>query len=189
MPDLILDFLREHNLRPAAILNTHGHADHIAGNRPLKEAFPEAPLIIGTNESAASVRSPGQSQRPFGFEIASPPADRTVSEGDVIEEAGIRLEVLDVPGHSRGDIVFLVRDRPSILFDGDVLFQGSVGRTDFPGGSMEVLFMGIRTKLFSLPADTIVYPGHGPTTTIGEEMKSNPFVGMEEAGRLCIRVL
>ena len=176
-PNLVLDLLLEHHLRPAAILNTHGHADHIAGNGPLKKAFPGTPLIIGTNETQLLSDPKANLSSLFGFDIISPPADRTVSEGDVVEEAGIRLEVLDLPGHSPGHVVFLVRDQPGILFSGDVLFQGSVGRTDFPGGSLQLMSAGIRTKLYTLPADTIVYPGHGPATTIGEEMKSNPFVG------------
>ncbi len=175
-PDLILNFLHQHNLRPAAILNTHGHADHIAGNGPLKEAFPDATLIIGVNETPLLADPQANLSAPFGFGIVSPAADRTVSEGDVIEAAGIRVEVLDVPGHSPGHVVFLVRGQPSVVFGGDVLFQGSIGRTDFPGGSMKLLSDGIRTKLYRLPADTVVYPGHGPATTIGAEMKSNPFV-------------
>jgi hydroxyacylglutathione hydrolase len=113
---------------------------------------------------------------PFGLPITSPPADRLVREGDILEIAGIRLEVLDIPGHSPGHVAFIYRGKPCRAFSGDVLFRGSVGRTDFPGGSAEVLFEGIRTKLFTLPPDTMVYSGHGPVTTIEYEKRTNPFV-------------
>ena len=113
----------------------------------------------------------------FGLPITSPPADRLVREGDVIEAAGLRLEVFDVPGHSPGHVVFFYRAAPSVLFGGDVLFRGSIGRHDFPNSDGELLLEGIRTKLFTLAPDTVVYPGHGPTTTIGHEKRYNPFVG------------
>ena len=114
---------------------------------------------------------------PFGMPIVSPAADQVVREGDVLELAGIRLEVLEIPGHSPGHVVFVHRDEPCLVFCGDVIFRGSVGRTDFPGGSSDQLFQGIRTKLFLLPGDTILYPGHGPTTTLDHEKHTNPFVG------------
>ena len=103
-----------------------------------------------------------------GMYVISPPADRTVQEGDVIEGAGLRFDVLDIPGDSPGHVVFVLRDE-SIVFGGDVLFAGSIGRTDFPGGSLEQLLSGIRAKLWPLPDATAVYPGHGPMTTFGEE--------------------
>jgi glyoxylase-like metal-dependent hydrolase (beta-lactamase superfamily II) len=182
-PELILDCLRQEGLTPTAILNTHGHADHIAGNAALKEAFPEAPLIIGINEQHLLTDANANLSAPFGMPVTSPPADSLVREGDVVEAAGIRLEVLDVPGHSPGHVVFLYRDNPCQLFAGDVLFQGSIGRYDFPNSNGPLLFQGIRSKLFTLPEDTVVYPGHGPTTTVGVEKRTNPFVG-EVAGRL-----
>lgn len=176
-PDLILDLLREERLTPAVILNTHGHGDHIGGNFALKQAFPGTPLIIGVNEAHLLTDADENLSAPFGMPIVSPPADRLVSEGEVVEFAGIRLEVLDIPGHSPGHIVFLCRDAtPYIVFGGDVLFQGSIGRCDFPNSNGPLLLQGIRQKLFTLPSDTIVYPGHGPTTTVGREKRSNPFV-------------
>jgi hydroxyacylglutathione hydrolase len=94
-----------------------------------------------------------------------------------VEAAGMQFEVLDVPGHSPGHVVYLYRDTPCVLFGGDVLFRGSIGRHDFPNSDGRLLLDGIRRKLLTLPADTLVYSGHGPVTTIGEEKQFNPFVG------------
>lgn len=176
-PELILEFLDEQGLTPAALLNTHGHADHIGGNAVLKQAYPDAPLLIGATEAPLLTDPMANLSAPFGMPITSPPADRLVREGDVIDAAGIRLEVLDVPGHSPGHVVFLYRAAPLLVFGGDVLFRESIGRYDFPHSNGRLLFQGIRTKLFTLPPDTVVYPGHGPTTTIGHERRFNPFVG------------
>jgi glyoxylase-like metal-dependent hydrolase (beta-lactamase superfamily II) len=175
-PELILDVLREQGLEAAAVINTHGHADHIGGNAALKEAFPRAPLIIGANDAVMLTDAEANLSAPFGFAITSPPADRTVSEGDTVEVAGLTLEVLDVPGHSPGHVVYVCRAEPVVVFGGDVLFRGSIGRTDFPGGSHPLLLRGIREKLFTLPSDTVVYPGHGPVTTVGHEKRTNPFL-------------
>jgi hydroxyacylglutathione hydrolase len=176
-PELILDYLREEGLTPAAVLNTHGHADHIGGNAALKAAFPQAPLVIGTGDAPLLTDSDANLSAPFGMPVTSPPADRLVNEGEVIEAAGVRLEVLDIPGHSPGHVVFVYRDDPPVVFGGDVLFRGSIGRYDFPGSDGRLLMDGIRTKLFRLPAATVVYPGHGPVTTVGQEKRTNPFVG------------
>jgi glyoxylase-like metal-dependent hydrolase (beta-lactamase superfamily II) len=176
-PELILTFLQEQTLTPAVLLNTHGHADHIGGNGALKQAFPQAPLIIGTHEAHLLTDANANLSAPFGLPIVSPPADRLVSEGDVVEAAGIRLEVLEVPGHSPGHVVYLYRDSPCLLFGGDVLFRGSIGRYDFPGCNGQLLFDGIRHKVLTLPPSTVVYPGHGPATTVGHEKLTNPFVG------------
>jgi glyoxylase-like metal-dependent hydrolase (beta-lactamase superfamily II) len=175
-PDLILDLLRDEGLTARAILNTHGHADHIAGNAALKAAFPDAPLVIGANETRLLSDADANLSAPFGMAVTSPPADRTVKEGDVVEAAGLRLEVRDVPGHSPGHVVFVHRGAPCLVFGGDVLFRGSIGRYDFPGSDGLLLLEGIRNKLFTLPPDTVVYPGHGPVTTVGHERQTNPYL-------------
>ncbi len=180
-PEAILQLLGERSLTPAAILNTHGHADHIAGNEAIKERWPEAPLVIGEGD-AGKLRDPAANlSAGYGFDLLSPPADKTVCGGDTYEAAGMAWQVLDTPGHSAGHVSFLLTPTEAggktHLVAGDVLFQGSVGRTDFPDGDFQTLRQSIHTQLFVLPDEAIVYPGHGPTTTIGEEKRSNPFVG------------
>jgi glyoxylase-like metal-dependent hydrolase (beta-lactamase superfamily II) len=175
-PDLILDFLRERDLTTEAILNTHGHADHIGGNGALKAAFRDAPLIIGEREAPMLTDAEINLSAPFGLPITSPPADRMVVEGDTVEAAGLAFEVYEIPGHSPGHVVYVVRNTPCLVFGGDVLFRGGIGRFDFPGGSEAQLLDGIWRKLFTLPPDTVVYPGHGPVTTVAHEMKTNSFL-------------
>ena len=176
-PELILECLARHGLTPAAILNTHGHADHIGGNEAIKRAFPAAPIVIGEGDAIMLLDAWANLSALFGQPITSPAADRVVREGEVVDYAGIALEVLDIPGHSPGHVAFVHRATPCHVFGGDVLFRGSIGRYDFPGGDGPLLLAGIREKLFPLPDDTIVYPGHGPVTTIGQEKRSNPYFG------------
>jgi glyoxylase-like metal-dependent hydrolase (beta-lactamase superfamily II) len=176
-PELILDCLKEEGLAAAAILNTHGHADHIGGNCEMKRRFPDAPLMIGFHEADLLSNPAANLSAPFGMPVVSPIADRLLKEGDSVEAAGLRFEVLELPGHSPGHVVFLCRQDPPIVFGGDVLFREGVGRYDFPGSDGQLLFQGIRSKLFTLPKQTVIYPGHGPVTTIGHELQFNPFVG------------
>lgn len=175
-PDLILECLRDHDLTPAVFLNTHGHADHIGGNEVMKQAYPDVPLVIGQGDAVMLTDAWVNLSAVFGTPIVSPPADRTVRDGEVIEYAGMALEVRDTPGHSPGHVVFVLHGKPCHVFGGDVLFRGSIGRTDFPGCSFEQLAASIRDKLYVLPNDTVVYPGHGPVTTTGHEKRTNPFV-------------
>ncbi|MEZ6103725.1 MAG: MBL fold metallo-hydrolase [Pirellulaceae bacterium] len=178
-PEKIVDLLTKNNLTPVAILNTHGHSDHIAGNAEMKQRWPDAPLIIGRHDAPKLTDPVKNLSAPFGLPLVSPPADRLIDEGECLRFAGIELQVLDTPGHSCGHVVFLCRHcQPYLLVGGDVLFRGSIGRTDFPDGSFEDLQRCIHEKLFVLPSETVVLPGHGPATTIGQEQRFNPFVGM-----------
>jgi glyoxylase-like metal-dependent hydrolase (beta-lactamase superfamily II) len=187
--------------RPAAILITHGHGDHIAGNAAMKERWPDCPLIniagnaamkerwpdcpliIGRGDASKLLDPVSNLSAGFGIPVVSPPADRTVDEGEVLDLAGTRWTVLETPGHSSGHVVFVARElRPMIVLGGDVLFAGSIGRSDLPDSDPAALVASIREKLFTLPDDTWVLPGHGPATTVGREKKSNPFVGERALG-------
>ena len=177
-PEAIFRYLDGQNLTPAAILNTHGHADHIAGNAAMKERWPDCPLVIGAGDVHLLTDAELNLSAPFGFAITSPPADRTVRDNDIFESAGFELEVREAPGHSPGHVVFLWKGaEPWVVFGGDVLFAGSIGRYDLPGGDAQQLVRSIHDQLFTLPDDTIVLPGHGEATTIGREKRTNPYVG------------
>lgn len=166
-----------HQLTPHAMLNTHGHIDHIAGNEALKRCWPDCPLVIG-REDADKLTDPwGNLSALYGAGQTSPPADVLVDDGDTYTAAGLALDILAVPGHSRGHVVYLWKGaEPWVVFGGDVLFEGSIGRFDFPDGDGEQLLAAIRTKLLVLPDDTRVLPGHGPATTIGRERLHNPYL-------------
>ncbi len=174
---LINAVVERDKLQPVVIINTHGHIDHIAANSYLKKIYP-VPLLIHEDD-APGLSDPALNLSGIGFgNFSSPPPDRLLRDGDIIEVGALRLEVLHTPGHTPGGISLLFR-RPyeqDLVFTGDTLFAGGVGRTDFPGGSMEDLLNSIRNKLLVLPEDTIVYPGHGPASTIGREKASNPFL-------------
>jgi glyoxylase-like metal-dependent hydrolase (beta-lactamase superfamily II) len=157
------------------IVNTHSHIDHIMGNAEMTKKT-GAKIVIHEEDAAALVRTP-----PYMLEMfraaASPPADSVVKEGDVIQVGNVKLKVIHTPGHSAGGICLYL---DGMVFTGDTLFVGSVGRTDFPGSSWEVLEASIRQKLYVLPGETVVFPGHNygsaPTTTIQYERRHNPFV-------------
>ena len=113
----------------------------------------------------------------FGYMLVSPPADVTLRDGESFTTAGIRMTIREIPGHSTGHVVYILENcDPKMVFVGDVIFAGSVGRTDFPDGDFDQLADGIRTKLYNLPDSTVLLPGHGPSTTVGAEKRGNPFV-------------
>jgi len=171
-PDKIIKGVREYKLKPVMIVNTHGHVDHVGANKAVKEEF-DIPLYIHKSDLKL-LKSAMQSA--FGLMIGaqkSPPPDGFLKEGDTIELGGSHLEVLHTPGHSPGSISLL---GDGFILSGDILFRGGVGRTDLPGGSWEKLKESIKNKIFSLPANTLVLPGHGPSTNVGFEKDSNPFL-------------
>ncbi len=171
----LVEFLEEHQLAPVAVVLTHGHADHIVGLAALRQRYPGIKVFIHQLDAPLLTDSDSNLSALAGMTFATESADVLLRDGDVIEEAGVRLQVLHTPGHTLGGIC-LYAEADDLVFAGDTLFADSVGRTDFPGGDMEQLIESIRTKLFTLPDTTAVYPGHGMRTTIGREKRANPFV-------------
>lgn len=176
-PQKIIKQLQRHELTPVAILNTHGHGDHIGGNGVLKKHWPTCPVVIGQGDAPKLGDARENLSADFGIPLVSPPADVTVKDGETYSAAGIDWKVLEIPGHTAGHVVYLCEERrPAKVFVGDVIFAGSIGRTDFPDGDFPKLVQGIQEKLFRLSDETELYPGHGPPTTVGKEKRSNPFV-------------
>ena len=176
-PEEIIAWLERHGLEPRAILLTHGHSDHIAGNAALKARWPDAPLLIGHRDAAKLTDPIANLSAPFGLPLTSPPADRLLADGERLGLAGCELVVREIPGHSAGHVVYILEsESPPLVFGGDVLFREGIGRTDFPDGDFEALAAGIRRHLYTLPPEAIVFPGHGELTTVGHEQRHNPFV-------------
>jgi glyoxylase-like metal-dependent hydrolase (beta-lactamase superfamily II) len=169
------DFLLENKLEPLAAVFTHGHIDHIGDLVLLRKHFGRIKVYIHRLDGDKLTGDPSNMAVASGIRFITDPAEVLVEDGDVVEEAGISLKVLHTPGHTPGGIS-LHCESEGILFSGDTLFAESVGRTDFPGGSTTELIESIRSKLLNFSDDTIVYPGHGPSTTIGHEKKNNPFL-------------
>lgn len=153
------------------VVLTHGHFDHLVAARAVLAAT-GAPLLVHEADAGRITNAEGTGARLFGMEYDAPPADTVLRDGDLVEAGGLVLEVLHTPGHTQGSICLLGGGH---LFSGDTLFAGSIGRTDFPGGSMQDMRRSIAGRLAPLPDDTVVHPGHGPDTTIGRERRVNPF--------------
>lgn len=169
---VILAQLKQMGLNCKHIVNTHGHIDHIAGNDELREAT-GATLMIHELDAPMLVQARGNLSGMVGRSMEFKPADSLLTDGDVVQVGGVKLEVLHTPGHTRGGICLSTE---GVVFTGDTLFNESIGRTDFPGGSYEDIIKSIKVKLMPMPDDTAVYPGHMGDSTIGYERKYNPFL-------------
>jgi glyoxylase-like metal-dependent hydrolase (beta-lactamase superfamily II) len=160
------------NLKPVIVLNTHGHVDHTGANIEMKDRY-GVPIALHQDDFSMLEES---LQLEFGLMLGvkpSPSPDRILTDGDEIKVGQASLQVIHTPGHSPGSVCFYTQ---GLLFSGDTLFCGGVGRTDLPGGSWKDLMSSLKKRVLTCPEDTIVLPGHGPRTTIAEEKESNPFI-------------
>ncbi|UCC45493.1 MAG: MBL fold metallo-hydrolase [Candidatus Zixiibacteriota bacterium] len=172
--DQILAAVRSEGFKPRAILLTHGHIDHIAAVEQVKNSL-KLPLYIGDGDQALLDDPMDNGSAFFGIPVSAPQPDRCLADEEVITFGTVSLRVLATPGHSIGSVCYL-DETAGNLFCGDALFAGSIGRTDLPGGSLEQLLKSIRAKILGLPDSVVCYPGHGPSTTVGTERVSNPFL-------------
>ncbi|MDD2401182.1 MAG: MBL fold metallo-hydrolase [Clostridia bacterium] len=168
----IQEEIEKRHLQVKYIVNTHGHNDHIAANQYLKEVT-GAPLLIHEEDAKMLTDASLNLSAYMGRLIDRPVADRFLQEGDVLDIGNISFEIIHTPGHTCGGICLVGE---GVCFSGDTLFKGAIGRTDLPGGSFEVLINSINNKLVKLDENIVVYPGHGSSTTIGEEKCSNPYL-------------
>jgi hydroxyacylglutathione hydrolase len=183
--DGLREVIARHKLTPVAVLLTHGHMDHMWSVTPVCDGddipawiHPEDRFMLADPFKAVGPMGAQLAQMYPGLEFREPRSVEVLADGADLELAGLRLTVDHTPGHTRGSVVFRSAtedDRP-FLIAGDTLFQGSIGRTDLPGGSTEEMMASLREKILTLPDDTAVLPGHGPMTTVGHERDSNPFV-------------
>ncbi len=171
-PDMV-NYIKENGLALQYIVLTHAHGDHIGGVTGILEVFPDAKLVACIHDKALlEDANLNMSTMVYGYPVAFQ-ADRYVTDGETLKVGELELKFLHTPGHTPGGMCILVED---VLFSGDTLFEQSIGRTDFPGSSYQAIVKSIREKLFVLPDDTKVLPGHMGSTTIGFEKESNPFV-------------
>ncbi|MBS1849906.1 MAG: MBL fold metallo-hydrolase [Acidobacteria bacterium] len=170
----VLALLRKHNLQLKQIVITHAHLDHVGGAKKLREAT-GAPILLNQNDQALLKMLPLQAtwlgmQDPGKVDI-----DHSIGQGDVVKAGGLSAQVLHTPGHTEGSICLYLGEEKTLIA-GDTLFAGSIGRTDLPGGSFEKILRSLHDTVLALPDETVVVPGHGGLTTIGEERESNPFL-------------
>lgn len=167
-------FIEKNSLKPVQLLNTHCHVDHVLGNRFVVDEY-KIPLLIH-NSDLIVLNSLMRVAQMYGLNVEESPQPNTfLNEGDIISLGDDKLDILFTPGHSPGSICF-VNHAQKFVIGGDVLFYGSIGRTDLPGGNHQTLINSIKTKLLTLPDDYKVYAGHGQATTIGFERNNNPFL-------------
>lgn len=174
-PDHYIKAIQDKKIRLLSIFLTHAHVDHMAGMNELRRAFPDAKMYMDKRDRPFLQDAERNLSSMFPVPTLVDDADVWVKDGDEIETCGYTFRVIDTAGHTPGGISFYLQ-KEGIVFTGDSIFQGSIGRTDFPGGSMKELTGSIKKNLFSLPDSTVVLSGHGNQTTIGEEKRSNPFL-------------
>jgi hydroxyacylglutathione hydrolase len=170
----MISFIKDKRLKPQSIINTHAHIDHVLGVQALKDEFN---IPFGLHDADMPVlKMAAGSATLFGLDLKTPPVPEFfVKDGEPLKLGEDTLEVFFTPGHSPGSISFYYATGKWVI-SGDVLFSGSIGRTDLPGGNFDTLISSIRKWLFTLPDDTVVFSGHGPATQIGQEKKHNPFL-------------
>ncbi len=174
-PGEAVQYVQGERLQPAAVILTHAHLDHVAGLAEVLGAFPGIPVLGHESERDWPGTPELNLSAQYGIPIVAPGATRFIGEGETLRLGEDAWRVLHTPGHSPGSLAF-VNDVSGEAVVGDTLFAGSIGRTDFPRASFAELERSIREKLYTLPDSTVVYPGHGPATTIGREKRGNPFV-------------
>jgi len=170
--DKILAEVKKKGWRVTHLFHTHGHGDHLMGTPDMKEATGAKLWIHQDDAHYLDIAAKNMSEA-FGLPVAAPKADAHYQDGQEIAVGGLKFKVLHTPGHTMGGVCFLVENS---LFSGDTLFALSIGRSDMPGGSSKTLLKSIKNKLLNLPDNTEVFPGHGDTTTIGQEKRQNPFL-------------
>ena len=172
--EILAAALRDKDLRVTAIVATHAHFDHLLAAEALR-GLTGAPFYMHDADKPLLDWYEESGRMFLGVDLGAPPAiDTSAAEGDLLKAGGLELQVVHTPGHSPGSITLTT---PEAIFSGDTLFAGSIGRSDLPGGDTRALLGVIRAKLFAFDGNTTVYPGHGPSTTIGAEKATNPFVG------------
>lgn len=173
--DVIAAELRHKNLKLEAILLTHAHVDHIGGVDELLAEWPEAFLACSAETSRRAGDPRLNLSVMMGPPVTAKPAGRILADGEEFELAGLKWRAVEIPGHDPGEMAYILGDGEK-TFTGDVIFAGSVGRSDFPGGDGRLLVEGILKLLAELPKDGVLYPGHGPSTTVAAEERHNPFL-------------
>jgi len=174
-PEELIGRVRKLDLKPEALILTHAHVDHMAGIDEVVRAFGPLPVVMHADEREWLANPILNLSAAMGMPVTARGPDRFIADGDTLTLGDQQWSVLHTPGHSPGG-VSLVNSKARIAIVGDTLFAGSIGRTDFPGSDFETLSQSIRTKLYTLPDETRIYPGHGPASTIGRERRTNPFV-------------
>lgn len=171
----LADYITQHGLTPKRLLCTHGHFDHNFGNAFVWRQYGLKPEVAAEDEPLMDIRRQMRAMMGMDYDIEQAPTGRLLSADDTIEFGSHRFSILSTPGHSRGSVTFYC-ETEHVAFTGDTLFRLSIGRTDFEGGSWTEMSHSLKAVLAKLPADTKVYPGHGPMTTIGEEVQYNPYM-------------